>query len=77
MSKSEILKGIINCLVESIVDTDNGEDLEELKELMEIYNNLNDSHKKLLSEFVDGETTLYEGDIIRKDMDKWYNENCK
>lgn len=43
----------------------------------QIYNNLNDSHKKLLSEFVDGETTLYEGDIIRKDMDKWYNENCK
>lgn len=43
----------------------------------QIYNNLNDSHKKLLSEFVDGETTLYEGDIIRKNMDKWYNENCK
>ena len=43
----------------------------------QIYNNLNDSHKNLLSEFVDGETTLYEGDIIRKDMDKWYNENCK
>ena len=43
----------------------------------QIYNNLNDSHKKLLSEFVDGETTLYEGDIIRKNMDNWYNENCK
>ena len=42
MSKSEILKGIINCLVESIADTDNGEDLEELKELMERYDNLND-----------------------------------
>ena len=43
----------------------------------QIYNNLNDSHKMLLSEFVNGETTLYEGDIIRKNMDKWYNENCK
>ena len=42
MSKSEILKGIINCLVESIADTDNGEDLEELKEFMESYDNLND-----------------------------------
>ena len=42
MSKSEILKGIINSLVESIADTDNGEDLEELKELMESYDNLND-----------------------------------
>ena len=42
MSKSEWLKGIIDSLIESIADTDNGEDLEELKELMETYNNLND-----------------------------------
>ena len=42
MSKSELLKGIIDFLIESIADTDNGEDLEELKELMETYNNLND-----------------------------------
>ena len=42
MSKSELLKGIIDSLIESIADTDNGEDLEELKELMETYNNLND-----------------------------------
>ena len=42
MNKSELLKGIIDYFIESITDTDNGEDLEELKELMEIYNNLND-----------------------------------
>ena len=42
MNKSELLKGIIDSLIESIADTDNGEDLEELKELMETYNNLND-----------------------------------
>ena len=42
MSKSELLKGIIDSLIESIADTDNEEDLEELKELMETYNNLND-----------------------------------
>ena len=42
MSKSELLKGIIDSLIESIADTDNGEDLEELKELMESYDNLND-----------------------------------
>ena len=42
MSKSELLKGIIDSLIESIADTDNGEDLEELKKLMETYNNLND-----------------------------------
>ena len=42
MNKSELLKGIIDFLIESIADTDNGEDLEELKELMETYNNLND-----------------------------------
>ena len=42
MSKSELLKGIIDSLIESIADTDNGEDLEELKELMKTYDNLND-----------------------------------
>ena len=42
MNKSELLKGIIDYFIESIADTDNGEDLEELKELMETYNNLND-----------------------------------
>ena len=42
MNKSELLKGIIDCFIESIADTDNEEDLEELKELMETYNNLND-----------------------------------
>ena len=42
MNKSELLKGIIDYFVESIIDTDNGEDLEELKELMKTYNNLND-----------------------------------
>ena len=34
MNKSELLKGIIDYFIESIADTDNGEDLEELKELM-------------------------------------------
>ena len=42
MNKSELLKGIIDYFIESIIDTDNGEDLEELKELMKTYNNLND-----------------------------------
>lgn len=42
MSKSEILKGIIEGFVESIIDKYNGEDLEELKELMETYDNMND-----------------------------------
>ena len=31
MNKSELLKGIIDYFIESIIDTDNGEDLEELK----------------------------------------------
>lgn len=43
----------------------------------QIYNNLNDRHKEMLSKFSDGETTLYEGDIIRTDIDEWYNKNCK
>ena len=42
MNKSELLKGIIDYFIESIIDTDNGEDLEELKELMKTYDNLND-----------------------------------
>ena len=42
MSKSELLKGIIDYFIESIIDTDNEEDLEELKELMKTYDNLND-----------------------------------
>ena len=42
MNKSELLKVIIDYFIESIADTDNGEDLEELKELMKTYNNLND-----------------------------------
>ena len=42
MSKSEILKGIINCLVESYLSNPTKKELEELKELMESYDNLND-----------------------------------
>ena len=42
MNKSELLKGIIDYFIESIIDTDNREDLEELKELMKTYDNLND-----------------------------------
>ena len=47
MNKSELLKGIIDYFIESIIDTDNGEDLEELKELMKTYDNLNDIIKNM------------------------------
>lgn len=43
----------------------------------QIYNNLSDHNKALLSKFNDGDATLYEGNIIITDMRKWYNENCK
>lgn len=43
----------------------------------QIYNNLNDQHKGLLSSYVDGQITRYEGNIIRNGMEDWYKENCK
>lgn len=43
-----------------------------------IYNNLNEHHQNLLSVYYEEIfTTRYEGDIIRNDMEDWYNENCK
>lgn len=42
-----------------------------------IYCNLNDHHKGLLSSYYDGEIIRYEGNIIRNDMEDWYKENCK
>lgn len=42
-----------------------------------IYCNLNDHHKRLLSSYNDGQTKRYEGDIIRNNMEDWYKENCK
>jgi len=42
-----------------------------------IYCNLNDHHKSLLSSYNDGQTQRYEGDIIRNNMEDWYKENCK
>ncbi len=42
-----------------------------------IYCNLNDHHKSLLSSYVDGQVTRYEGNIIRNNMKDWYIENCK
>ena len=38
----------------------------------QIYSNLNDEHKGMLSSYTDGTTTRYEGNIIRTSM-----ENCK
>lgn len=42
-----------------------------------IYCNLNDDNKDLLSSYIDGQVVRYEGDIIRTDMEDWYKENCK
>ena len=43
----------------------------------QIYNNLNDDHKKLFSSFIDEDITLYEGNIFRTSMEEWYKEHCK
>ena len=43
----------------------------------QIYSNLNDEHKGMLSSYTDGTTTRYEGNIIRTSMENWYKENCK
>ena len=42
-----------------------------------IYCNLNDDNKDLLSSYIDGQVVRYEGNIIRTDMEDWYKENCK
>ena len=42
-----------------------------------IYCNLNDANKDLLSSYIDGQVVRYEGDIVRTDMEDWYKENCK
>lgn len=42
-----------------------------------IYCNLNDDNKDLLSSYIDGQVVRYEGDIVRTDMEDWYKENCK
>lgn len=43
----------------------------------QIYSNLNDEHKGMLSSYTDGTTTKYEGNIFRTSMENWYKENCK
>ena len=43
----------------------------------QIYSNLNDKHKGMLSTYTDGTTTRYEGNIVRTSMENWYKENCK
>lgn len=43
----------------------------------QIYSNLNDKHKEMLSSYTDGTTTRYEGNISRTGMENWYKENCK
>lgn len=43
----------------------------------QIYSNLNDEHKGMLSSYTDGTTTRYEGNIFRTSMENWYKENCK
>ena len=43
----------------------------------QIYSNLNDKHKEMLSSYTDGTTTRYEGNISRTSMENWYKENCK
>ena len=43
----------------------------------QIYSNLNDEHKGMFSSYTDGPITRYEGNIIRKEMETWYKENCK
>lgn len=43
----------------------------------QIYSNLNDEHKEMLSSYTDGTTTRYEGNIVRTSMENWYKENCK
>lgn len=43
----------------------------------QVYSNLNDKHKHLLSSFVDDEgATRYEGNICRNEIEDWYQENC-
>ena len=43
----------------------------------QIYSNLNDEHKEMLSSYTDGTITRYEGNIFRTSMENWYKENCK
>lgn len=43
----------------------------------QIYDNMNEGHKKLFSSYTDGNNTRYECDLIRKSMEEWYKENCK
>lgn len=43
----------------------------------QIYDNMNEGHKKLFSSYTDGNSTRYECDLIRKSMEEWYKENCK
>lgn len=43
----------------------------------QIYSNLNDEHKEMLSSYTDGTTTRYEGNIFRTSIENWYKENCK
>lgn len=42
-----------------------------------IYNNINDSNKKLFTAFkIDG-VTYYEGNFVNTNMNNWYKEHCK
>lgn len=43
----------------------------------QIYNNLNDHHKSLFSDYTDEEIVRYEGNVIRNEMEEWYKGNCK
>ena len=42
-----------------------------------IFNNLNEHNRSLLSSVYADRTQYYQGDIINKSMDDWYNEHCK
>lgn len=44
----------------------------------QVYCNMNEHHQSLFYQFTDDEwVTRYEGDIINKKMDEWYENNCK
>lgn len=42
-----------------------------------VYDNLNEHNQGLFNSYLDGWTTIYEGDIINIDMEAWYDKNCK
>lgn len=41
------------------------------------YHKLNEYCKSFFSGYFDGFTSVYEGDVIDKNMNDWYNKNCK